>query len=234
MLAESRDYKADVRRDVPREFFVDVTEAFRAAAKQAQRAVTQSHIGVDGGVHLGTLRRHRVIGLVRFQLSDEIFEQIVAQHGGEFVGQVPVEGIDGPVARPIFLTTARFGGTLIGFASHHEPDDLPVKNASRIALAAQNAGLSRDMFYESELYVDRERFVLILVQRDHFDIGGIASMTVAMIDPTFSTLVMQSEINEFLASYGTAPKAKSGFTLRKDPGSYREQDVPAEEAKKKL
>lgn len=229
--AEFPDYQAAVRRDVPRAFLIDVQEYFSRAAKQAKLAVTTSHTLIDGGIPLGVRRGNQLSGLIRYGITDEGFEQLVARHAGEPVGQVRVDGIDGPKNAPVYLTTARFGATLIGFASHHQADDLPVKNASRKALAAQNAGLGTDLFRPKELYVDRERFVLIMVRRDPSDVGKVASITMTMTDPQITQFIMQADLNEFLASYGSVPRTGTGIVMKKVAKRFRADDQPAEKTK---
>jgi hypothetical protein len=226
---EVPNYQAEVRRDVPRAFLVDVVDYFQTAARQAKQAITGSHVGIEGGIPLGVRRGNRAAGLIRYQVMDEAFEQLVARHGGEVVGQVQVEGAEGPQAAPIYLTTALFGSTLVGFASHHEHDDLPVKNASRTALCAQNIGLGGDIFRPPELYVDRPRFALLMIQRDAFDIGKIASITVSIVDPMMRQFLMQVDVNEFVASYGSTAVPKPTVELRKQPGRFRKGEDDADD-----
>lgn len=229
------DYQAEVRRDLPREFLVDVKLSVEVAARQAKVAIADSHKAVEGGIALGVRRGNRAAGLIRYNVVDEAFEQMAARHGGELVGQVKVEGgVDGPKDSPIYLTTARFGATMVGFASHFQTEDLPIKNASRKALAAQNAGLGGDLFRNPEMYRDRERFVILMVRRDPFDIGAIASISVTLVDPMLTRFLMQVDINEFLASYGVQPRAATGVQLRRGVPRFRDEGRGgAEEQKSK-
>ena len=89
------------------------------SSQLAPTADDLTRYGIDGGTPLGARRGNQMAGMLRFHVTDEAFEQIVAKLEGEFVGQVQVSGIDGTEMRPLYLTTARFGGTLIGFASGH-------------------------------------------------------------------------------------------------------------------
>lgn len=229
---ELPDYQAAVRKDIPRPLLVDVKAAFETAAMQAKKAILNSHTAVDGGIVLGERRGNRAAGLIRFEVTDEAFEGILSRHGGTFISQVKVSRRDEVRQSPIYLTTAQFGGTLLGFASHREVLDLPSKNATRKALCEQNVGLGRDLFRGPELYVDRERFVLIMVQRDRFDIGTVASMTVAIVDPMITQFVMQKDINEFVASYGTEPVVARGIVLKKDAGRFRGKGDEGDEKKR--
>ncbi len=229
--AELPDYQAAVRKDIPRELLVDVKAAFETAAVQAKNAILNSHLAIDSGIVLGERRGNRAAGLIRFEVTDEAFEGILTRHGGTFVSQVKVVRRDEVRESPIYLTTAQFGGTFLGFASHREVLDLPSRNATRRALCEQNAGLGRDLFRSPELYVDRARFVLIMVQRAKFDIGAIASMTVSIIDPMMTHFVMQKDVNEFLASYGSEPAAKRDVVLKKDAGRFRGKGSDREQKK---
>ncbi len=224
------DYNIEVRRDVPRDFLIDVEEYFCTAAQQAEAAVARSHKAIDRGIAMGVRRRNQGVGLVRYLITDEIFEQLIARHGGDIVRTVEIEGRDGPKAVPLHLTTARFGATLVGFASHFSSDDLPIKNATRKALCAQNAGLARDLLSGLELYRDRERFVLIMVRRDRYEIGKIASIDIAIADRQISRFLSQVNIKEFLASYGarsTGPKTAE-VHLKKGAGRLRGKGTRSE------
>lgn len=225
---ELPDYMAAVQRDVPRALFVDVQALFPLAAAQAKLATTTSHTLLEGGIPLGVRRGNRLSGLIRFGVTDEAFELLVAKHGGDPVNQVQVSYPDGPKNLPVFLTTARFGQTLVGFASHWEKGDVPTKNASRLALSAQNIGLGADIFRPKELYVDRMRFVVVLVRRDPFDVGKIAGITVAMTDPQMTQLIMQRDINEFLASYGSEPEKRARFRMKGTTRKFRGDDESAD------
>lgn len=84
---------------------------------------------------------------MRYNIIDEAFEQILARNGAEFVKSVPVEYTPDEVKlAPVHLTTGVLGHTMVGFASHRELIDTPVKNATRRALCYQNRGLLPDFF----------------------------------------------------------------------------------------
>jgi len=222
------DYPAEVRKDIRRELLIDVQDWFATATKQADLAISGSHKLVEQGIALGSRRRNQTAGLVRYFITDEAFEQLINRHGGELVPSVKVESKSGPQDHPLYLTTARFGGTLVGFASHFNTGDLPVKNATRKALCALNQGLIPDLASDPELYVDRERFVLIMVRRDRHDIGKIASITIGMADRQITQFIMEMNINDFLASYDSKPETKSSktFALKSGVGRLRGGDTP--------
>ena len=177
-------YEAAVRRDIPRSVLIEVSQSFPLAAAQARAAVANSHRSIEGGTSLSRSREAKAAELVRFQVLDEMFEQIVTRNGGEFIFRVPIDhGRNRSKEAPIFLTTGKFGGTLLGFASDREKNDLPIRNASRLALSSQNRGLTSDMFAPLENFAQRSRFALILAQRDPDDIGKISSMTITLVDP---------------------------------------------------
>lgn len=208
MIIEERrfEFEAAIRRDVPRNVFVEVNEQFPLAAEQADAAVRSSHGAVNNGVMLSRPRQSKAIGLVRHQIIDEAFEQIMLRNGAEFVKSVPVEYQPDEIRdTQVHLTTGLFGHTMVGFASHRELTDAPVKNASRRALCYQNRGLSPDFFHPPEMFNDRKRLVLIMVRRDPVILGKIASMTVSVLDSKLETFIYQADIDDFLAGYGTAP-----------------------------
>jgi hypothetical protein len=184
---------------------------------------------------MGARRSNQSIGLLRFNITDEVFEQLVAKHGGDFVGQVLVDtGRDeGPETRAVYLTTAKFGTTLVGFASHHDLQDLPSRNVSRRALCAQNVGLGPDLF-RRELYADRDRFVVIMIQRDPYDVGSISSMTVAMSDPKMSQFLMQIDINDFVAGYVLRSKSPAGVVLKKVERRFKDRAASSARAETAL
>lgn len=206
MITDERksEFEQAIRRDIPRELLIEVMEQFPVAARQADAAVRQAHKAVDNGLVLSRVRESKTIGLVRHHLIDQAFEQIVAHHGGREVKSVPVEtGPEEVKVSPIHLTTGEFGATLVGFASHREAVDTPIKNATRRALCHQNRGLSSDLFHREEMFRDRQRFVLIMVRRDARLVGKIASITVCVLDSRCETYLYQEDIEEFLSGYGS-------------------------------
>lgn len=232
MISEDRRLEIEngIRRAVPRDLFVDIMQEFPAAAEQADKAVGESHKAVVDGVTLSRIRQSKAVGLVRHQLLDEVFERALINHGGEAVRSVQVEtGPDEFKAAPLHLTTALFGNTLVGFASHREVQEAPVKNATRRALCHQNRGLSPDFFHGPEMFTDRERFVLIMVRRDRALLGKIASMTISILDSRGENFLFQSDIAEFLAGYGAAGEkegsAKPATRLRAVKGSFKNRNV---------
>lgn len=227
-----------IRRSVPRDLFIDLLQDFPAAAAQADLAIGQSHTAVTNGVQLSRSRQSKAIGLVRYQLLDEVFERLLIRHGGEAVRSVKVETKpDEFKSSPLHLTTAQFGDTFVGFASHRELQDAPIKNATRLALCHQNRGLSPDLFHGPEMFNDRQRFVLIMVRRDPALLGKIASMTISVLDSRNETFLFQSDIAEFLAGYGAAPSVgtasgKQPPKLRPVAGSFKQGRTGNVEGKK--
>lgn len=225
MVSDERrfEFESAIRRDVPRDLLVEIEHQFGLAAQQAEAAVSGSQTAVTYGVALSRRRASRATGLVRFQIIDEMFEQMLNRHGAEFVKSVPIEqGPDEIKDAPVYLTTGRFGHTMIGFASHREVDDLPIKNATRSALCNQNRGLSYDLFHPPEMFTDRERFVVIMVRRDAHALGKIASITVCVADARSQSFLFQADIKDFLAGYGSqAQPAAKAFSLKQVKKSFK-------------
>ncbi|MFK0690906.1 hypothetical protein ACFX5Q_22280 [Mesorhizobium sp. IMUNJ 23033] len=213
-----------IRRDVPRALFVDVQQDFPIGARQAEMSVAVSTETTTGGVSLSRKRQSKAAGLVRHQVLDEMFEKAIVRNGGEFVSRVKVEfGADEVRELPVYLTTGRFGGTLVGFASHRLGDDAPVKNATRLALCSGNRGLDGDLFRSRESFTDRERFVVTMVQRDPFAIGKLASISVGVADTKVEQFIVLEKIEEFLAGYGASREApKRGIALRSVIRSFKD------------
>lgn len=240
MISDERKLEIEfgIRRSVPRDLFIDLMQDFPAAAAQADLAIGQSHTAVENGIQLSRSRQSKAIGLVRHQLLDEVFERLLIRHGGEAVRSVQVESKPDELnLEPLHLTTAQFGNLFVGFASHRELQDAPVKNATRRALCHQNRGLSPDLFHGLEMFNDRPRFVLIMVRRDAALLGKIASMTISVLDSRIETFLFQSDIGEFLAGYGAASSvsAVSGKLLpklRPVAGSFKQDKAKNAEGKK--
>lgn len=212
-----------IRRDVPRALFVDVQQHFPIAAQQAEASVSTSKEITTGGVALSRKRQSKAVGLVRHQLLDEMFENAIVRNGGEFVSRVPVEFGEDVRELPVYLTTGRFGGTLVGFASHRDANDAPVKNATRSALCNQNRGLDGDLFRSREKFTDRERFVVIMVQRDPSAIEKLASISVGVANTKVDQFIVLEKIEEFLAGYGASREApKRGVALRSVSKSFKD------------
>lgn len=227
---------AGIRGVIPRSLLVDVQQQFPVAASQAEAAVTASKEAVSAGVTLSRKRASKATGLVRFQMIDEMFENSIVRAGGEFVNSIEIEKKPGETRKaPVFLTTGRFGGTMVGFASHREKDDLPVKNASRIVLCSQNRGLMQDMFQPLEKFTERERFVLIMVRRDRHSIGKLEEMTVCVVSSDLKQFLIQESLTEFLAGYGTDTSAtkKSSIQLKPVKRAFKATHVDEADEKAK-
>lgn len=241
MISDERKLEIEfgIRRAVPRDLFIDIMQDFPAAAAQADMAIGQSHMAVDNGVQMSRVRQSKAVGLVRHQLLDEVFERLLVRHGGESARSVQVESRSDEIKfAPLHLTTAQFGNLLIGFASHRELQDAPVKNATRRALCYQNRGLTPDLFHGPEMFSDRARFVLIMVRRDPAVLGKIASMTISVLDSRNETFLFQSEIGEFLAGYGAdssvrAVSRKQPPKLKPITGTFKEVSAKSADKKKR-
>ncbi|KAA3512586.1 hypothetical protein G6L63_11335 [Agrobacterium vitis] len=220
-----REFEAAIRRDIPRNMLVEVRTLFPRAAEQADVAVSTSHKAVTDGLPLSRYRQSRSVGLMRYNIIDEAFEQILARNGAEFVKSVPVEYTPDEVKlAPVHLTTGVLGHTMVGFASHRELIDTPVKNATRRALCYQNRGLLPDFFHPPEMFSDRQRLVLIMVRRDPNVLGNIASLTLSVLDSKQETFIYQSDIDDFLANYGAdgAASAKRRVVLKPIKGGFKD------------
>jgi hypothetical protein len=213
----------DTRRQVPREFLVDFLDAAEHAAKTAKQVVWGTVDEPRQGIKLSARRANRATGLVRFQYLDEVFEATALRHGGELVSRIELELGGQERTDPVFLTTVRFGSVLVGFASHREQDDLPVANQSRKALARLNTGLSRDLFsIGDEHFTESERFVILMLQRDRYDVGRIARISIAMVSADLQQYLFKEGVTEFLAGYGADVIPKPEVRLKKPTAGFRE------------
>lgn len=218
------EFETAIRRDIPRNALVEVKTLFPRAAEQADIAVRTSHEAVSDGLSLSRHRQSRSVGLIRYNIIDEAFEQILHRNGAEFVKSVPVEFVPDELAlAPVHLTTGVFGQTMVGFASHRELSDVPIRNASRRALCYQNRGLSPDFFHPPEMFADRQRMLIIMVRRDPIELGKIASLTLSIMDSKQDSFIYQADIDDFLAGYGSenAGDGKRKVVLRPVEGSFK-------------
>ncbi|OHV23708.1 hypothetical protein EOS93_02455 [Rhizobium sp. RMa-01] len=227
MITDERklEFELAIRKDLPRNVLVEAIEMFPIAAEQADTAVGTSHKSVANGLALSRRRQSRSAGILRHNIIDEAFEQILSRNGAEFVTSVPVEVTPDEIRQSaVYVTTGCFGQTMVGFASHREKEDAPSKNASRRALCSQNRGLSPDFFHPPEMFNDRKRLVLIMVRRDPQVLGKIASMTISLVDSKVESFICQWDINEFLAGYGaeTAVKTKRPVAFKKVTKSFKD------------
>lgn len=220
---KAEQFVRETRHQVPREFVVEFLDAANAAAKAAKDVVWGSADEPTRPIKLSGRRANRATGLVRFQFLDEVFEATALRHGCELVSRIQLEFDGKDRSDPVFLTTVRFGNALVGFASHREQDDLPVANQSRKALARLNSGLTRDLFGAGdEDFTESERFVVLMLQRDHYDIGRIACVSVAMVSADLQEYLFKEEVTEFLAGYGADPQPKSAVRLKKPGAGFRD------------
>lgn len=226
MISDERkfEFETAIRRDIPRNALVEVKTLFPRAAEQADLAVRTSHEVVTDGLSLARFRQSRAVGLIRYNIIDEAFEQILHRNGAEFVKSVPVEfNQDELSLAPVYLTTGVFGQTMVGFASHRELVDVPIRNATRRALCYQNRGLSPDLFHPPEMFGDRQRMVIIMVRRDPIELGKIASLTLSVVDTKQESFIYQADIDDFLAGYGSdsSGDVKRKVVLKPVEGSFK-------------
>ncbi|WP_421359701.1 hypothetical protein [Agrobacterium rosae] len=205
-MAQQVEFAAGIRRDVSRAILLEVQEVFPVGARQADHSINFAESREERPLVLSSRRKRLAIGLLRAQMLDEAFEQILTRNGVEFVRQIRIDvGTDEKKETPVFVTVGRFGSTLLGFASHLKADDLPNKRSkSRRALCTLNSGLTRDLFNHPESYRDADRFAILMVRRDLEDVSKIAMITVCLIDAKQERFVYQQELSEFLAGYGSA------------------------------
>ncbi|MGQ2902267.1 MAG: hypothetical protein ACT6RL_10245 [Neoaquamicrobium sediminum] len=220
---KAEQFVREARNQVPREFVVDFLEAAEDAAKMAKQVVWGGADEPARRINLSGRRANRATGLVRFQYLDEVFEATALRHRGELVSRIELE-LDGKERiDPVFLTTVRFGNALVGFASHREQDDLPVANQSRKALARLNAGLTRDLFRPGDQdFTESERFVVLMLQRDRYDVGRIARVSVAMVSADLQKYLFKEEVTEFLSGYGADLQPKPAVRLKKPDAGFRD------------
>lgn len=220
---KAEQFGHDARHQVPREFVVNFLEAAENATKTAKQVVWGGADEPARPIKLSGRRANRATGLIRFQFLDEVFEATALRHGGELVSRIELEFDGKERADPVFLTTVKFGNALVGFASHREQDDLPVANQSRKALARLNAGLTRDLFGAGdEHFTENERFVLLMLQRDRYDVGKLAKVSVAMVSADLQKYLFKEEVTEFLAGYGADANPKPTVRLKKPAAGFRD------------
>ncbi|MCB1467497.1 MAG: hypothetical protein KDK08_10240 [Rhizobiaceae bacterium] len=208
------DHKAAVRVDVPRGLLIDFAERVKLAARQSKLTVVRESRPTADEIRLAPQRANKVAGLIRHEYVDEVFSAICDRFEGERLGSVLVgEGKD-EKAKPLFLSTYRFGGTLLGFASHFHRDDLPRLNKTRKALCSLNAGLLPDMFRPPEVFTENERFAVLMLQRSPSDIGAYSSVSIGIVDARGIQYVFQEELSDFLSGYGSAPSRVERRTIR--------------------
>lgn len=218
------EHRRAVRADVPRDVLVTFIDRVKHAAAQSKRTVVKEGVPAPDEIRLAPQRANKVAGLIRHEFVDEVFNEIADQYGGERIGSIKVSSGDKTENKPLFLSTFRFGGTLLGFGSHFQRDDLPRLNKTRRTLCSLNEGLLPDLFRKPQQFKENERFAVLMLQRSSGDIGSFSSMSIGVVDAKGSQFVFQDELSDFLAGYGSS--SATGST-RKIVLRQRKQDAAA-------
>lgn len=208
------DHKAAIKVDVPRGLLIDFAERVKLAARQSKLTVVKETRATADEIRLAPQRANKVAGLIRHEYVDEVFSEICDRFEGERLGSILID--DGKVekAKPLFLSTYRFGCTLLGFASHFHRDDLPRLNKTRKTLCSLNAGLLPDMFRPPEAFTKSERFAVLMLQRSPNDIGAYSSVSIGIVDARGIQYVFQEELSDFLSGYGSVPSPVERRTIK--------------------
>ncbi|WP_349366795.1 MAG: hypothetical protein ABL311_04730 [Nitratireductor rhodophyticola] len=214
LLLHINAHRTAVRSDLPRNLLVDFIDRVKVAAAQSKRTVVKSELPTVDEIRLAPQRANKVAGLIRHEYVDEVFTEIASRHHGERVGSVEVPSRDKPKSKSLYLSTFRFGGTLLGFGSHFQREDLPRLNKTRKALCALNEGLLPDLFRRVQNFSESERFAVLMLQRSHTDIGVYSSMSIGLIDNRGTQWVFRDELSDFLAGYGAAEEREGRRTIR--------------------
>lgn len=200
------DHRQKLRLDLPRGLLVDFVEQVKLAAAQSKRTVWKEGPRAPDEIRLQPRRANKVAGLIRHEFVDEVFSEIAERYEGERQGRIQVATADKGEQKPLFLSTFKFGGTLVGFGAHFRREDLPRLNKTRRTLCSLNVGLIPDLLSPARAFDERERFAVLMLQRSPHDIGQYTSISIALVDAQATQYVFQDELSEFLAGYGTSEK----------------------------
>lgn len=217
------EFAARIRAKVPRQFWADAKAAFVLRTKAANSVIKDN-------TDLSARRAAKAEGMLRFQSLEQGFETLGSLHAAENLLQKALPGIDSPVYQPF----QRFDDVIVGFAMHTEGGKLPPRNKSRGAGAQLNFDFTEHLELETHKATD-VLFVVLMAARDKAIAGGIESIELGVIDPSYDHFLYCEKIDVFLAGYEAAPKPPAPDTtplvkLRKSPTPPRHPSPPASDA----
>lgn len=199
-----------IRTKVPQQFWTDAVASFVMRTKNANQVV-RDH------TDLSPRRAAKAEGMLRFQSLEQGFEALGGLHAAENLLQKALPGIDSPVYQPF----QQFDDVIVGFAMHAESGKLPTRNKSRSAAAQLNFDFTAHLDVTGHEQVN-VLFVVMMVARDRSIAGGIDSIEIGVIDPSYDHFLYCEKIDVFLAGYDKGPKPSVPDTaplvkLRKHP-----------------
>jgi hypothetical protein len=195
---------------VPRQFWADAVAAFVLRTKAANAIIKDN-------TDLAPRRASKAEGMLRFQSLEQGFETLGGLHAAENLLQKALPGIERPVYQPF----QQFDDVIVGFAMHGESGKLPPRNKSRAAAAQLNFDFTEHLDLDAHTATD-VLFVVLMVTRDKAVAGGIESIEIGVIDPSYDHFLYCERIEAFVAGYEAAPKPPAPATtslvkLRKSP-----------------
>lgn len=199
-----------IRAKVPKQFWADAVGNFVLRTKSAN-TIIKDH------TDLSPRRAAKAEGTLRFQSLEQGFEALGGLHAAENLLQKALPGIDSPVYQPF----QRFHDVIVGFAMHSESGKLPTHNKSRGAASQLNFDFTAHLELPSHKPIN-VLFVVLMVARDKSVAGGIESIELGVIDPSYDHFLYCEKIEAFLAGYAGAPRPSAPDSaplvkLRKSP-----------------
>lgn len=179
-----------LRSQIGRQFWLDVLKLLVARAKAAHRftkVICKGHKPRRAGI---------VEGTIRFNSYEDGFEKLGGDYAAQNLLQQYLPGTELQIFQPFQL----MGSVLVGIAMHSERGKLPPPNKSRKHAVQLNmfATLHLDL---PVLTPEKILFVLVLVERDRENPGAIASIDIAVIDPSYDHFIYYEKLETFVASY---------------------------------
>jgi hypothetical protein len=189
-----------LRSQIGRQFWLDVLKLLVARAKAAHKITNIICKGY----------RPRRVGIVRGTIRFNAYEDGVEKLGGEYAAQNLLQQYLPGTELQVFQPFQLMGSVLVGVAMHSERGKLPPPNKSRKHAVQLNmfATLHLDLPVTTP---EKILFVLVLVERDRENPGAVASVDIAVIDPSYDHFIYYEKLETFVAGYevsAPAPAAK--------------------------
>ncbi len=207
-----------LRSQIARQFWCKVLTLVVARAKAAHKItkiICKGYRPSRAGIVQGT---------IRFNAVEDGFEKLGGEHAAQNLLQQYLPGTELQIHQPFQL----MGSVLVGIAMHSERGKLPPPNKSRTHAVQLNmfATLHLDLPITTP---DKILFVLVLVERDRENPGAIASIDIAVIDPSYDHFIYYEKLETFVAGYeSTAPepaKKPLPIKLKNPPKEFESPSV---------
>lgn len=221
------DIKSQIIDVLPRDLLIDLLDSAVARARQAHELILTTDLSGRSARGLE--------GQARFRLMEKGFQDACEQHGGMRLEGDIIPGTDLRYYQPFMRFGGDRPGILLGLASMSAPNEVPVKNQSRLAGVTLNYRLSPRLDLEGDGRTAKpgDIFVLLLFARDSARGGRLEEVAIGVVDSKYQSYLVYESLEALMAAYtpppepeATAESAPATVTLKKKAKTFRAPETP--------